>query len=139
MADGQFDSTLSSSSFHDARRLVLDFVERRLELSGVLFHSVFIHHRVVHHDRQTVDEARLGNGLGFLDTWRGHTDLLVGLLGLRDGVRLILAAGKGQRADQHCGEARAAPCTGARAFHECLGRLTIRVLTRPSSRLPQIS
>src|SRR5213082_1065891 len=35
---------------------VVNLIERRFVLTGVLVHRVFVHDRVVHHDRQTVDE-----------------------------------------------------------------------------------
>ena len=51
-------------------RDVLDLVERRLELATVLVDGIFIHHRVVHHQGQAVDEAFLGDGLELLDAGR---------------------------------------------------------------------
>ena len=43
--------------------LVLDLIERRLELPRIAVDGVFVHHAVVHHDRQAVDEACLGDVL----------------------------------------------------------------------------
>ena len=44
--------------------LVVDFVERRLELPRIPVHGELLHHRVVHHERQAVDEAFFGDVLG---------------------------------------------------------------------------
>ncbi len=44
--------------------LVVDLVERRLELAGVVVDRVLVHHGVVHHDRQAVDESFLGDRAG---------------------------------------------------------------------------
>ncbi len=48
-------------------RLILDLIEGRLELARTPVDSIFIHHRIVHHDRQAVDERFLGDRLGFAD------------------------------------------------------------------------
>ena len=43
---------------------VVDFVERRLELPRVPVDGELLHDRVIHHQRQPVDEAFLGDVLG---------------------------------------------------------------------------
>jgi len=40
-------------------------IERRLVLAGVFVDGVLIHDRIVHHDRQTIDESFFGDGFGF--------------------------------------------------------------------------
>ncbi|MNC26154.1 hypothetical protein D3C75_742760 [compost metagenome] len=44
---------------------VVNVVERRLVLAGVLVHGIVVHGRIVHHDGQTVDVAFLGDGFRF--------------------------------------------------------------------------
>jgi hypothetical protein len=43
---------------------VLDLIERSLELPRVPVHHILVHDRIVHHDRQTVDEAFLCDRFG---------------------------------------------------------------------------
>ena len=64
-------------------RLVLELVERCLELTRVPIHGVFIHDRVVHHDGQAVDETGLGNVFGFEETGAVGTRLSLHRAGLR--------------------------------------------------------
>lgn len=47
--------------------LVLNLIERRLELSGAVIDDVFVHDAVVHHNRQTVDGLGFGDVLGLSD------------------------------------------------------------------------
>ena len=89
--------------------LVHDRVERRLVLPGVLVHGELLHHRVVHHDRQAVDERFLGDGLGFGDTRSGNARLLVGLTGGRYRVGLLFATGQHGYSD-HAAEGADANC-----------------------------
>lgn len=42
----------------------MNLIEGRLELAGLRVHRELIHHSVVHHDRQTVDESFFGDGFG---------------------------------------------------------------------------
>ena len=49
--------------------LVLDLVERRLELPRIAIDGVLVHDAVVHHDRQAVDEACFGNVLCLEEAW----------------------------------------------------------------------
>ena len=55
--------------------------------------------RVVHHERQPVDEALLGDGLGFVDARRGDAGFLVRLLGGGNGVVFLVAPGEESRGD----------------------------------------
>ena len=75
--------------------LVVDLVEGCLELAGLRVHRELIHHRIIHHEWQTVDEAFLGDGFGFCDPRSGDARLLVGLLGRGNGVAFLLATGQG--------------------------------------------
>jgi hypothetical protein len=80
-----------------------DLVEGRLELARVLVDDVLVHDAVVHHDRQAVDEAFLGNGADFVQARRrwsacrrtGRAGRRLG--GLGDGVVLLAAAGQQRR------------------------------------------
>ena len=83
--------------------LVVDFVEGCLELAGLRVHGELIHHRVVHHEWQTVDEAFLGDCLGLFDARRGNARLLVGLVGRGNGVAFFLATDEGSN---HCARER---------------------------------
>ena len=46
---------------------VVDLVERRLELAGLRVDGELVHDRIIHHERQAVDEAFLGDVLGLDD------------------------------------------------------------------------
>ena len=48
---------------------VLDLIERRLELPRVTIDGILVHDAVVHHDRQAVDEACLGDVLRREESW----------------------------------------------------------------------
>ena len=74
--------------------LVVDVIERRLELPRVLVEDVLVHDAVVHDERQAVNEAFLGDGLDFGNARNGDLGLLVGHLGDGDRVGLLFAAGK---------------------------------------------
>ncbi|PBJ17443.1 hypothetical protein BSF44_55640 [Pseudomonas sp. ACN8] len=69
--------------------LVVQLVEGGLELAGLGVHREFVHHGVVHDQRQAVDKAFLGDRLGLLQTRRGHALGHIRLVGLRD--RIVLA------------------------------------------------
>jgi hypothetical protein len=69
----------------------MELVEGRLELAGLRVHRELIHHRVVHHQRQTVDEPFLGDRLGLDDARRGDALGHVLLLGLRNRIVFLLA------------------------------------------------
>src|SRR6266550_4431372 len=74
--------------------LVIDLVEGRLELAGLRVYGKLIHDRVVHDERQAVNESFLGDGLGFFDARRSDAGLFVCLFRARNGVALFLAADK---------------------------------------------
>ena len=78
---------------------IADLVERTLVLPGILIHAELVHDRVVHHDRQTVDEAFLGDGLGFLDGGSGDAGCLVSLFRFGDGVALFPTTGESRAGD----------------------------------------
>jgi hypothetical protein len=48
--------------------LVVDFVERRLELPRIPINRKFLHHRIVHHERQAEDETFFGDVLRLENT-----------------------------------------------------------------------
>ena len=75
--------------------IVVNLIEGRLELAGVAIHGKRILDRVVHHDRQPVDEALLGDRFRLLDARRWHALSCVFLFSLGD--RVIPAAAR----DQH--------------------------------------
>ena len=55
--------------------LIRDYIERRFELPGVLVHGEFLHHSIIHHERQAVDEPlyTLGNRRSFRTrVWSRH-------------------------------------------------------------------
>src|SRR5437016_2432259 len=74
--------------------LVVDLVEGRLVLAGLRVHGKLIHDRVVHHERQAVNESFFGDRLGFRDARRGHARFLVGLLSGGYDVALLLTTGE---------------------------------------------
>jgi hypothetical protein len=47
-----------------------DLVERRLELPGIAVDREVVHHAIVHHDRQAVNEALRGDGLRLKEAGR---------------------------------------------------------------------
>jgi hypothetical protein len=72
-----------------------------------------LHHRVVHHQRQPVDERLLSNGLRFRDAGHGDARFLVGFRGGGDGIVFLLAASEegdrnsaGQQYVQECSTGR---------------------------------
>ena len=73
--------------------VVVDFVERRLELAGLRVHRELIHHRVIHHEGQPVNEAFLGDCLGLFDTGRRYALRHILLLRLGNHVVFLPAAG----------------------------------------------
>ena len=55
-------------------------------MTGVFIHGEFVHHCVVHHNRQTIDETVLCDFPGFVDAGRG--DPLQVIWGGGGGLRL---------------------------------------------------
>ena len=76
--------------------LVVDLVERRLELAGLRVHGELVHHRVVHHERQAVDEAFLGDVLGLEDA-RAIRALVCALAGTDFVAVTLIAASAAER------------------------------------------
>jgi len=74
--------------------LVVNRVEGRLVLPGILGDHVFVQDRVVHHDGQAVDEAFLSDGLDLRDTRSGYALGRLLLRRLPDGVFLLPASGE---------------------------------------------
>src|SRR5438552_2451202 len=101
--------------------LVIDLVEGRLELAGLPVHGKLIHDRVVHDERQAVNESFLGDRLGFRDARRGHARFLVRLLRARNGVALFVAADKQGYSDD----------TGQRRSNECAFACSHNSFTMP--------
>ena len=80
--------------------LVVDLVEGRLELAGLRVHGELIHDRVVHDERQAVDEAFLGDGLGFGDPGCVDARLRVGLIAGGNSIALLVATGEERDGDR---------------------------------------
>ncbi|MCY1441899.1 hypothetical protein D9M71_582380 [compost metagenome] len=74
--------------------IVVQLVEGGLELAGLGVHREFVHHGVVHDQRQAVDKAFLGDRLGLLQARRGNALGHIGLVGLCDRIELARAPGE---------------------------------------------
>ena len=90
-------------------------VERRLVLSRVLVDDELVHHRVVHDQRQAVDECLLGDGFGFGDARRRNTFGHVFLFGLCYGI-VLFAAGRDQHGADNANK-RNAQVPGNKGIH----------------------
>ena len=49
--------------------LVVDLVEGRFELAGIRIHGELLHDRIIHHERQAINESFFRDGLGVLNAW----------------------------------------------------------------------
>ncbi|MNN00842.1 hypothetical protein D3C81_1134440 [compost metagenome] len=74
--------------------IVVQLVEGGLELAGAGVHREFVHHGVVHDQRQAVDKAFLGDRLGLLQARRGNALGHIRLVGLCDRIELARAPGE---------------------------------------------
>src|SRR5450755_1655715 len=79
--------------------LIFNLIEGCLELTRVRVNGELVHDRVIHHERQSVNEAFLGDGFSLRDAWNGYAIDGVFLRSLIDGVVLGTASGNKEQAE----------------------------------------
>ena len=73
--------------------LVVDLVERRFELTRLLVDRELVHYRIVHHERQSINEPFLRDGLHLRNARPCNALGNVFLFGLSDRVVFFAATG----------------------------------------------